>query len=72
VNYTSDSVSLEIGEHEYPLAKGRVFLIATRDGNVNIQQLDLPIEPTSLSSEALRAEILRLAEVTEVKTLMGS
>lgn len=72
VDYTSDSVRLKIGGQEYPLAKGRVFLAATRDGRLEIQQLDVPIRPTDLSSEALRAEIRRLAEDEKVHTFMTS
>jgi hypothetical protein len=70
VDYTCDSVRIKIGEQEYPLAKGRVFLVATGEGKLDVQQLDVPVEPTDLSSEALRAEILRLAEDEKVKKFM--
>lgn len=72
VTYAGDSVSLRIGDQKFPLAKGRVFLAATRGGKLSIQQLDIPIDPTELSSDALRSEVSRIAEEAAVKTFMNS
>jgi hypothetical protein len=71
VDYAGDSALLTLGGQEYTFAKGRLFLVATRDGNLNIQQLSTPIHPTDRSSEALQAEIRRLAEDTKVSAFMA-
>ena len=72
VDYTDDSALLKIGGQDYAFAKGRVFLVSTRDGNLIIQQLDIAIHPTDLSSEAFQAEIRRLAKENKVSEFMAN
>lgn len=72
IDYAGDSVSLKVGEEEYALANGRVFLMTTRDSKLDVRQVDIPIQPTGLSSEALRGEIQRLAENPRVSTVTAN
>lgn len=72
IDYAGDSVSLKVGEQAYVLAKGRIFLLTTGDGNIDIRQVDIPIQPTGLSSETLRGEIQRLAENPEVSSFTAN
>lgn len=72
IEYAASSMSLEIGGREYAFEKGRVFLVTTRGGNLDVRQVDIPIEQTGLSSEALQSEVRRLGENAEVRVLTAS
>lgn len=72
IDYAADSTSLKVGGQEYAFEKGRVFLVTTRDGKLDVRQVDIPIQPTDLSSEALHGEIGRLAENPEIRAFTAS
>lgn len=70
IDYAGNAASLKIGGKEYTLAKGRVFLVATKDNKLDIQQLDLPIHASEQSSKSLQGEIRRLAKDEKVSAFM--
>ncbi len=70
IDYEAGSDSIKIGGQEYGFEKGRVFLVTTDEGKRDVQQLNVAIESTRLSSQALREEIRRLRGTPAVRAVM--
>jgi hypothetical protein len=66
VDYAGTSESLTIAGTTYELSRGRVFLAAVSDEGVSVQQLDISIKPTGLSTKAAKQEIQRIATEPDV------
>ena len=71
LDYEAGADSIKLGGQKYEFEKGRVFLVTTDEAKRDIQQLNIPIEATSLSPQALRDEMRRLRETPEVGAVMN-
>jgi hypothetical protein len=71
VDYAGNSESITIAGTKYPFAQGRVFLASVSGEDVSVQQLNIAIEPTALSSDAMKQEIQRIATEPDVAAFLG-
>ncbi|MDA9859522.1 hypothetical protein N9D23_15575 [Rubripirellula sp.] len=65
VHYKHTAGGMDINGTEYKFAKGRVFLVSTKEGSMLVSQLDIPIRDAEY-----RAEINRIAEREEVQAFL--
>lgn len=66
VNYKSSSDGLFIDGTEYKYAKGKIFLVSTKEGSILVEQLDAPIGDLAFEREISKIE--KLKEVQEFLT----
>jgi hypothetical protein len=66
VHYKRTSGGMDIEGTEYEFAKGRVFLVSTKEGRISVDQLDIPIGDANYD-----AEIDRIAELEEVQEFLS-
>ena len=66
VHYKGTSGGLDINGTNYDFANGGVFLASTKEGEVSVSQLDIPI-----SDAKYDAEIDRIAEREEVQAFLS-
>ena len=66
VHYKRTSGGMDINGTEYEFAKGRVFLVSTKEGRISVNQLDIPIGDAKYD-----AEIDRIAELEEVQEFLN-
>ena len=65
VDYQGSADGLQINGTEYKLANGRVFLVSTKEGNISVDQLNVPV-----GDAAYDAEIDRIVELEEVQEFL--
>jgi hypothetical protein len=65
VDYKGSADGLEINGTEYKFANGKVFLVSTKEGNVSVGQLNVPI-----GDAVYDAEIDRIVELEEVQEFL--
>jgi hypothetical protein len=65
VHYQGSADGLEINGTGYTFAKGRVFLVSTKQGSISVGQLDVPI-----GDAVYDAEIDRIVELDEVQKFL--
>jgi hypothetical protein len=66
VHHKRTSDGMDINGTEYEFAKGRVFLVSTKEGRISVNQLDIPI-----SDANYEAEVDRIAELEEVQEFLS-
>jgi hypothetical protein len=66
VHYKRTSGGMDIDGTEYEFAKGRVFLVSTKEGRISVNQLDIPI-----GDARYEAEIDRIKELAEVQEFLS-
>ena len=66
VDYAGNSESITIAGTKYTFAEGRVFLVSVSDKDVVVQQLNMSIKSTALSTDAMKQEIQRIAREPDV------
>jgi len=66
VDYKGSADGLEINGTEYSFANGRVFLVSTKEDNISVDHLDVPIGDAMYDAEIDR--IVKLEEVQEFLT----
>ena len=71
LDYRAGSDFVEISGAKYMFGQGRVFVVTSVEGRRDIKQLNIPIQPSSLSPGDLRGEMRRLSGTPEVLSAMN-
>ena len=66
VVYKGSADGLDINGTEYKFANGRVFLVSSKDDNISVSQLNVPIGDASYDSE-----IDRIAKTADVQAFLS-
>ena len=66
VNYKGSADGLDINGTEYKFASGRVFLVSSKDDNISVSQINVPIGDASYDSE-----IDRIAKTADVQAFLS-